>query len=50
MDCPIQIDNIKIGLSILYIKESQFKISKLGSISVPYDVFIFCAVLMKYHI
>ena len=53
MDCPIHIDNIKMELSILYIKGSLFTMSKLGFISVPDDVFIFFenyAVLMKYRI
>ena len=39
MNFPIQINTPELGLSILYFKESQFKICKSRSTSVPKDCF-----------
>ena len=40
MDYPIYIDTISMDLSILYLKGTQVKISKIKYISVPEDCFI----------
>ena len=39
MDFPIQINAIRIGLSIIYFKGSWVRISKLCCISVPEDCY-----------